>query len=372
MNSEQSADLASHPMAFLLEGDFGLHVPKTGDICTGHIVSISGSHILVDIGAKSEGYIDPREVEQLSPEDRDELEIGGEVTVMITNAEDSRGNISLSITQAIMANEWSKAKEMLESGEEIEVKILGKNRGGLLTQVGRLRGFVPASQLGLTQQEYRDDQIMSQFQGKALKAKVIEVDPDRNRLILSAKEAADKAKKSQRLEKISHIEEGSTMQGKIVNMERFGIFVDVGGIQGLVHLSELSWSRISSPEELYSIGEDVEVLVLNIDEEKARIALSIKRLKDDPWKVADGVFNEGDFVDARITKIEKYGAFAELKHEVALEGLIHLSEFKGEKVKHPSHEVNEGDITQVQIIKIDLLKRQLGLSLNFSQELEEA
>ncbi len=371
MSSEQSADIASHPMAFLLEGDFGLHVPKTGDICTGHIVSISGSHILVDIGAKSEGYIDPREVEQLPPEERDELEIGGEVTVMITNAEDSRGNISLSITQAIMANEWSNAKALLESAEEVEVQILGKNRGGLLTQVGRLRGFVPASQLGLTQQEYRDDFIMSQFQGKTLKAKVIEVDPDRNRLILSAKEAADKAKKSKRLEKIAHIDEGAVLNGKIVNMERFGIFVDVGGIQGLVHLSELSWSRITSPEELYSIGEEVEVIVLNIDEEKARIALSIKRLKDDPWKVADGVFTEGTLAKARITKIEKYGAFAELQHDVSLEGLIHLSEFKGGKIKHPSHAVAEGEIVTVEIIKIDIDKRQLGLSLNISQELEE-
>ena len=363
MNSEQSADLSSHPMAFLLEGDFGLHVPKTGDICTGHIVSVSGSHVLVDIGAKSEGYIDPREVEQMSPEDQAELEVGSEVTVFVSNAEDSRGTISLSINQAIMANEWSNAKDLLKSEEEIEVSILGKNRGGLLTQIGRLRAFVPASQLGLTQHEYRDDYIMSQFQGQTLKAKVIEVDPDRNRLILSAKEAAEKAKKSKRLEKISNIEEGAILSGKIVNIERFGIFVDVGGIQGLVHLSELSWSRISNPHEHYTVGETVEVFVLNIDQEKARIALSIKRLIEDPWKTADGVYSEGDMVPVVITKIEKYGAFAEIQGDVSLEGLIHLSEISEERIKEPTEIVNEGDKVTVQIIKIDMKKRQLGLSL---------
>lgn len=353
-------------MAFLLEGDFGLHVPKTGDICNGFIVSISGSHILVDIGAKSEGYIDPKEVEQLPADERAELEVGGEVTVFVTNAEDNRGTIGLSITQAILANEWAKASAYLESGEEIEVSILGKNRGGLLTQLGQLRAFVPASQLGLTQQEYKDDSIMSQFQGKKLKTKVIEVDPDRNRLILSAKDAVNHAKKSKRLERIANLEEGGVLNGTIVNIEKFGIFIDVGGIQGLAHLSELSWSRISNPQEIYEVGQSLDVMVLNIDTEKARIALSLKRLKDDPWVVAAGVFSEGDQVPATITKIEKYGAFAELGHEVALEGLIHLSEFGPTKVKHPSMVVEEGEQVVAEIIKIDLEKRQLGLSLKHS------
>ncbi|MFK7804918.1 MAG: 30S ribosomal protein S1 [Anaerolineae bacterium] len=364
MNEEQSADLSSHPMAFLLEGDFGLRVPKAGEICNGHIVSVSGNHILVDIGAKSEGLVDPREIDQMSADEKEALEMGAEVKVLVTNPEDSRGTISLSIAQALTAEEWANAKALLESGEEIEIVISGRNRGGLLTQIGHLRAFVPASQLGLAHHEVRNDQTLAQFQGQTIRAKVIEVDSERNRLILSSKDAAGKAKKAKRLEKISNIEEGKILPGHIVNIERFGVFVDIGGIQGLVHLSELSWSRISNPEELYSVGDAVEVFVLNIDEEKARIALSIKRLLDDPWKEADGIYTEGEFVPAVITKLEKYGAFAEIQGAAPIEGLIHLSEIsEEERIEHPSQIIDRGDKMMVKIIKIDMKKRQLGLSL---------
>lgn len=364
MNEEQSADLSSHPMAFLLEGDFGLRVPKAGEICNGHIVSVSGNHILVDIGAKSEGLVDPREIDQMSELEKQELEIGLEVKVLVTNPEDNRGNIGLSISQAVTAEEWANAHELLKSGEEVEVTIIGRNRGGLLTQIGHLRAFVPASQLGLAHHEVRNDQTLSQFQGQTIKAKVIEVDADRNRLILSSKDAAGKAKKAKRLEKISNIEEGKILPGNVVNIERFGIFVDIGGIQGLVHLSELSWSRISDPEELYSVGDSVEVYVLNIDNEKARIALSIKRLHEDPWQQADGKYSEGEIVPVVVTKLEKYGAFAEIKGEAPIEGLIHLSEISCEdRLTHPSQIMNRGDEMLVKIIKIDKKKRQLGLSL---------
>ena len=363
MNGEQAADLSSHPMAFLLEGDFGLKVPTMGEICTGHIVSISGNHILVDIGAKSEGLVDPREVEQLESDQRKALEIGAEVKVLVTDPEDSRGTISLSIQQAIMAEEWNKARELLKSGEKIEVTIAGKNRGGLLTNIGMLRAFVPASQLGLSQHEIRNEQALAFFQGKQLTAKVIEVEPDRNRLILSAQEAGLATKRKKRLERLAELEEGSVMTGRVVNIERFGIFVDIGGIQGLVHLSELSWTRISNPEHHYSIGDEVDVYVLGIDEEKARIALSIKKLMEDPWKTAEGVYQEGDVVSVSITKIEKYGAFAVIEGGIPLEGLLHLSEISDEKIDHPSQIMKKGDEFMVKIIKLDMKNRQLGLSL---------
>ena len=172
MNEEQSADLSSHPMAFLLEGDFGLRVPKAGEICSGHIVSVSGNHILVDIGAKSEGLVDPREIDQMSADEKEALEMGAEVKVLVTNPEDSRGTIGLSIAQALTAEEWANAKALLESGEEIEIVISGRNRGGLLTQIGHLRAFVPASQLGLAHHEVRNDQTLAQFQGQTIRAKV--------------------------------------------------------------------------------------------------------------------------------------------------------------------------------------------------------
>ena len=363
MSTEHSMESADHPMAFLLEQEFSLRIPKPGETCTGYIVSNSGKQILVDIGAKSEGLIDPREVEQMSHEDRSQLTEGEEVCVYIVDSEDSHGNILVSIEQAIAENDWQEAKNMLETEIQVECQIIGHNKGGLLTELGALRAFIPASQLGIPPHELRSEKALAQFVGQTLVTKVIEVDRSRNRLILSAKEAALHLRQTLRRKKLTQYEEGQIVNGNVVNIEKFGIFVDIGGIQGLVHLSELSWQRVNDPKALYSVGDKVDVYILNIDNDKSRIALSVKRLKEDPWVTINSHYKEGDFVPATITKLEKYGAFARLQGDLPLEGLIHISELSEEKVKNPQEVVKLRESVVVKIIKINQKEKQLGLSI---------
>jgi small subunit ribosomal protein S1 len=354
-------------MALLLNDDFFVDIPKVGEVRDGEVIDYNGKEIMVDIGAKSEGLILSDEVDSLDEESMDILAVGNTVRVMVVSTEDRNGNIILSYTKALQEEDWILANELLESQETFKGKAVGYNRGGLLVKLGQVRGFVPASQLGNHRrtrgQRGSNEERLANIVGETITAKVIEVDRGRNRLILSERAAMKEIRAAQRERVLENIEVGETLPGKIVNLADFGAFVDIGGIEGLVHLSELSWKRVDHPSEILNVGDDVEVYVINIDEERFRVGLSLKRLEPDPWTIIRSVYSEGELVEATVTNLTRYGAFARINDDYALEGLIHVSELAEEHVEHPQDIVRKGQVVAARIIRIDPEQRQLGLSL---------
>lgn len=357
---------SSHPMDFLLDEE--LNLPSAGEIRTGFVVSQRNSEILVDIGAKSEGVINSREIASMDAETFAALGVGNEVLVYVVNPEDSNGNITLSYTKAKEEEDWAKAIELLESQEVCECSVVGFNRGGVLVDVGRIRGFVPNSQLRRDRRLRRDEQSEQQrtlqaMIGEIVRAKIIEVNRERNRLILSETAASKEIREAQKAAVMSTLKVGDVFDGRVVNLANFGAFVDIGGVEGLVHLSELSWKRVSRPSDVLQVGDEVKVSVLKIDDDRQRIALSIKRLESDPWTLIENMYQVGQLVEATVTRLTKFGAFARLNDDNELEGLIHISEMAEDRVEHPRDVVKVDDSVMVRIIRVDSEQRQLGLSL---------
>ncbi len=361
-----SSGQPSHPMDFLLDEE--LNLPSAGEIRSGWVVSQRNNEILVDIGAKSEGVIGGNEISDMDAETLDKLSVGNEIQVYIVNPEDNNGNIILSYAKAKEEEDWVKAVDFLESQEVCECKVVGFNRGGVLVDVGHVRGFVPNSQLRRDRHIQRGDQIdkqraMQALVGQTLNAKIIEVNRERNRLILSETAASKEIREAQKAEIINNMEVGEVFEGQVVNLANFGAFVDIGGIEGLVHLSELSWKRVSKPSDVLKVGDTVKVSVLKIDHDRQRIALSIKRLEADPWTLIEDTYQIGQLFEATITRLTKFGAFARLNDDYQLEGLIHISEMAEDRVEHPREIVKVDDKVMVRIIRVDAEQRQLGLSL---------
>ncbi len=356
---------SDHPMNFLLTQE--VYMPKVGEVRPGHIVAVRNNEILVDIGAKSEGLITNQEINSLDSATKASLIEGEEIMVYVLDPEDGNGNIILSYRKAAEEKDWVTAADLLESQDVYESEIVGFNKGGVLVTLGQLRGFVPNSQLGrnrLPSGSYEDRQrAMQTLVDEPVTVKVIEVDRDRNRLILSELAATREIRQAAKDEILANLEEGAVIEGRVVNLADFGAFVDIGGIEGLVHLSELSWKRVQSPDELVNRGDVVQVQVLNVDQDRQRVALSMKRLEADPWSHIDELYSVGQLAEAQITRLTKFGAFARLDDDYQLEGLIHISELAEERVEQARDIVKPGDRVTVRIIRLDPKQRQVGLSL---------
>ena len=347
--------------------DANFDVPVRGDIREGTIVSIGRSEILVDIGAKSEGVIDSRETERMSSSERSNLVEGESVQVYVVNPEDRNGNIILSLAKAEEEMDWRWAEELLDTQEILEGEISGYNKGGLLVQMRRVRGFVPASQLDNIRRDIRagssPDDRWAHMIGEQIQVKVIEVDRSRNRLILSERAAMKEWRESQKDRLLDELQEGEVCEGRVINLADFGAFVDLGGADGLIHLSELSWKRVSHPREVLGVGDQVKVYVLNVDRDRRRIGLSLKRLEPDPWSSIEQTCQVGSLVEGSITKLTKFGAFARLTGMDEIEGLIHISELSEEHVEHPREVVEDGQLVTMRVIRVDSQRRRLGLSI---------
>lgn len=353
---------SGHPMDFLLTEN--LNLPVAGDIREGWVVEKRSNVLLVDIGAKSEGVIGSRELDSLDKDTHEALAVGNKIKVCVIDPEDQNGNMIVSYTQAAKEEDWITVAGYLETQEVCRAKIIGSNRGGLLVKLGELRGFIPNSQLRRDRQLRGHNEADLQAQiGEPIDTKVIEVDRDRNRLIMSERAAEEEIRRAKRLELMAELQEGDERDGRVVNLADFGAFVDIGGLEGLVHVSELSWKRVNNPGEVLELGQEVRVAVIKIDEERQRLALSIKRLQPDPWSFLEEQYQVGQLVEATVTRLTKFGAFARLSDEFELVGLIHISEMSDEHVAHPRDVVNSGELVMVRVIRIDPEQRQLGLSL---------
>jgi len=358
--------LDTHPMAALLdEIERSLQEPQMGEIRTGTVVDKSANELLIDIGFKSEGIVQGRDLEKLD-DLFDSLQIGDEVPVCVVK-EDKDGQVYLSISRAMAEKDWETAEDLMKSQEVFDAIVETFNRGGVIARLGQVRGFVPASQLSsisINGQEADDetDARLGDLIGSALKVKVIDLDRKRNRLILSERLAMREWRRKQKEQLLDSLKEGEVFQGTISSIADFGAFVDLGGADGLIHMSEMSWNRINHPSEVVSVGDKVKVQILNVDLDKRRIGLSLRRLQQEPWAVIDTVFEIGQVVRGRITKLVNFGAFARIE-ENGIEGLIHISELSDKRVAHPKEVVKEGEEYDLRIIRIDTDKRRLGLSL---------
>ena len=357
-------------MAELLaqEEDF-FRVVQPGEIVKGVVASKRPGEILVDVGAKSEGIVDSKDLANLSEEELAKIKIGETISVYILSAqtdEDGEGHrIILSLSKARIEGDWDEAERLFKAQETIESTVIGNNKGGLIVNFGQVRGFVPGSQLVNAQfgGANRPDR-WSQLMGETLKLKIIEVDRSRNRLILSERAAADEIRKEKEKEKeyfLSELVEGDVRAGRVTSLANFGAFVDIGGVDGLIHLSELAWTHVSHPGEVLKVGDEIQVYILNVDRDQKRVALSLKRLEPEPWSQVFDYYEINQIVDAVIIKLTNFGAFARIDDRI--EGLIHISEISDKNITHPREVVSEGDQVRVRIIHIDPERRRMGLSM---------
>ena len=345
---------------------------KYGDVVDGFLMQIDRDEILVDIGSKSEGVIPSREVSTLTTEERERLQVGDQVLVFVIQAENQDGHAVLSIDKARQEKSWRRLQTQYEAGEMIEAEVTNYNKGGLLVNLDGVRGFVPASQV--TEIRGGDDASkqadMARLVGSKLSLKIIEINRHRNRLILSERQAVQERRDAMKERLIQEISEGEIRRGRVASIADFGAFVDIGGADGLVHLSELSWSRIKHPSEVLRVGDEVDVFVLGINPTEKKIALSIKRTQREPWSQVAEKYQVGELIRGTITQLANFGAFARI--EDGVEGLIHVSELLDDRVVHPRNLLREGDTLPLRIIRIDPQRRRIGLSLRRALDDPEA
>lgn len=363
-----STDQEIHPMRKMLEDYLSCRQIKPGTIVTGIVVRATNNSVIVDVGAKCDGIVPEQDLARLTPEERAAIREGEEVFVYITRIGDESENIVLSLSRARMARDWYEAQRLLESGETLESQVVGCNKGGVIVQVGQIRGFVPSSQLDvsrLTSSSPRLDGDMrwKGLLGTTLRLKVIEVDQSRNRLILSERMTLRERSEERRQSLLDSLSEGDVVDGKVTNLTDFGAFVDIGGVDGLVHLSELSWKRVAHPREVLKIGEEVKVYVLGVDRERQRVSLSIKRLQPDPWVAIEERYHQGQLLEGVITRLTKWGAFASIVGDEAIEGLIHISELDESQAVNPEEILRPGQVVTLRVIEVDGSRRRLALSL---------
>ncbi|GAB4453520.1 MAG: 30S ribosomal protein S1 [Anaerolineales bacterium] len=351
--------------SLLNEQDLNIDLPQAGEIRKGHIASISPSQILVSIGAKSEGVVSGKELEQLSAKEREALQVGQEVYVYVLSPEDANGNVVLSLKRAQEEIAWEKVEKHLEENSVINSKIIGFNKGGLIAAVEGLRGFIPSSQVSALRRMQSTgetpEQRWQKMIGEPISVRVIEVDRERRRLILSEKAASPETRQSIKERVLEELHEGEVYTGRVTSIANFGAFINVNGADGLVHLSEISWDHIEHPREALEVGQEVKVKVINIDREKKRIGLSIRALQEDPWKARLSKYSVGQLVEGVITRLTKFGAFARLEGDI--EGLIHISEISENRIEHPKEVLKEGDVKTLRVIRIDPEQHRIGLSL---------
>jgi small subunit ribosomal protein S1 len=327
-----------------------------GDVVTGTVVRVDKDEILVDIGYKSEGVIPVAELSiRRSVNPDEEVTIGDEIDALVLQKEDADGRLILSKKRARFEKAWKRIEAAAESGEPVEGHVIEVVKGGLIIDLG-VRGFLPASLVDI-----RRVQDLEEYRDQVLLCKVIELNRSRNNVVLSRRAVLEEERKEARQQILDRLSPGVEVEGQISNIVDFGAFVDLDGIDGLIHISELSWSHVNHPSEVLEIGQRVRVKVLDVDRDRQRISLGLKQTQTDPWQRLMDECSQGDVVAGRITKVVTFGAFAEIVSGV--EGLIHISELAEHHVENPREVVQQGQDVNVKIVEIDPERRRLSLSL---------
>jgi small subunit ribosomal protein S1 len=327
-----------------------------GEVVNGTVVRVDKDEVLVDIGYKSEGVIPVSELSiRRSVNPADEVSVGDEIAALVMTKEDAEGRLILSKKRARFEIAWKAIEQAHEQGRPVTGRVIEVVKGGLILDLG-VRGFLPASLVDI-----RRVQDLDEFLGQELNCKVIELNRSRNNVVLSRRAVLEEERKADRQRILDGLNPGDVVKGTISNIVDFGAFVDLDGMDGLIHISELSWSHVNHPSEVLEIGQEVEVKVLDIDRERQRISLGLKQTQADPWQQVLESYNEGDVVSGKVTKVVTFGAFVEILPGV--EGLVHISELAQHHVENPREVVSQGDTVNVRILEVDAERRRLSLSL---------
>ncbi len=327
-----------------------------GTVVTGRVVRIDKDEVLVDIGYKSEGVIPNNELSiKKNVDPNDEVELGEEVDALVLIREDQDGRLIMSKKRARFEKAWRRIEAAAESGDVVEGTVIEVVKGGLIIDLG-VRGFLPASLVDIRRVANLDE-----FLHQPIECKVIELNRSRNNVVLSRRAVLEEERKEQRQEILDRLQPGLVVEGQISNIVDFGAFVDLNGIDGLIHISELSWSHVNHPSEVIAIGDTVQVKVLDIDRDRQRISLGLKQTQEDPWQRIVNTYNLGDDLEGKVTKVVTFGAFVEIMDGV--EGLVHISELAPHHVENPREVVQPGDPVKVKILEIDSERRRLSLSV---------
>ena len=332
-----------------------------GDLVTGTVVKIEHDEVLLDIGFKSEGVIPARELsirKDVNPEDV--VSRGDTIEALVLQKEDKEGRLILSKKRAEYERAWNRVEEKFNAGENVEGEVIEVVKGGLILDIG-LRGFLPASLVDL-----RRVKDLNAYLGTRIEARVIEMDRNRNNVVLSRRVVLEEARKAERSEILSKLKPGMRLRGTVSSIGDFGAFVDLGGIDGLIHISELSWNHVNHPSEVVKVGQEVEVQVLDVDLNRERISLGLKQTQEDPWRSLVKKYPVGAIVEGTVTKLVTFGAFLDLCD--GIEGLVHTSEMAKQHVDAPSQVCKVGDKVQVKVMEIDLDRRRISLSMKAAAE----
>jgi small subunit ribosomal protein S1 len=357
------ADESQAEFLMLLEQSFQeMESARRGDILTGTILAIDRQGIIIDLGLKRDGVVQRSEFEALG--NNNPYEIGQKIKVMVIRTEDQDGNLVVSISQARASKDWDVAEEHMENGSIYEGEVVLANHGGLIVPFGNLRGFVPASHVlnlprGLDDTER--EQHLRQFIGQKLSLKIIEVNPQRRRLVFSQREAQRESRDAAKERLLSNLSEGDIVKGMVSSLRDFGAFVDLGGADGLIHVSELSWHRVRHPRELLSVGMEIEAYVLQLDQDGKRIGLSLKRLEPNPWSEIAERYAIGQEVEGTISRAVSFGAFIEL--DGGIEALLHVSQMPPEAAQSPEQYFHIGQRITAKIISLEAERQRIGLSV---------
>jgi small subunit ribosomal protein S1 len=350
--------------------------PQRGELRDGLIMQIEENGVLVSIGTKREGVIPSQDLRQMGEEFISALKVGEPIQVYVQDPENREGDLVLSLTMVQVAKDWELASKLHEEGGIVQGKVVGFNKGGLLVQFNRIRGFVPASQVaqlhGRTAAEERQ-QALQRMVNQEIPLKVIEVDRERNRLVLSERSATQEWRKAQKHRLLTELQPGDILSGRVNQLTNFGAFIDLGGADGLAHISELSWQRVNHPREVLSPGQEVKVMVVEIDRDRERIGLSLRKLQDNPWDTIDQRYTLGQLVSGPVTNVAPFGAFVQI--EEAVEGLIHASELDVDPQIQPRDVLQPGQLVTAKVISLDRQRQRMGLSLrrvNEGEKSEEA
>ena len=402
MNPSPQENGPSQEMGELLDSMKPIKPLRRGDVVEGVVMRADADGIFVNVGAKAEGVVPPGEMKTLDPAAREQISVGDDIVTFVVRPETAEEGAILSVDRAVGEQGWRVLEVAMESGEIIKGKILGFNRGGAIVEAEAVQGFVPISQLvSVPRAHFRTAQEQAERRraaeqtsveaeggeaeaspapdpperdpreeqiGKELELRVLEVNRSRNRAVFSERQAIQERRDAQKARLIEELREGEVRQGKVTGISSFGAFVDLGGADGLIHISELSWGQVGSPDEVVRVGDELNVYVLRVDAENKRIALSLRRLHPEPWETINERYQVDDIVDATVTKLTNFGAFARV--EGAVEGLIHISELSARMISHPREVVGEGEAVRVKILRIEPERRRLGLSLKQAEDEE--
>ena len=352
-------DISDEEMNSLIDGtvtDF-----NEGDLVTGTVVKVERDEVLLDISYKSEGVIPSRELsirKDVNP--ADVVALGDEIEALVLQKEDKEGRLVLSKKRAEYERAWNAVEAKFQSGETVEGEVIEVVKGGLILDIG-LRGFLPASLVDL-----RRVKDLTAYMGTRIEARVIEMDRNRNNVVLSRRVVLEEARKAERQEILSKLQVGMRLKGTVSSIVDFGAFVDLGGIDGLVHISELSWNHVNHPSEVVKVGQEVEVQVLDVDLNRERISLGLKQTTEDPWRTLVKKYPVDAIVEGTVTKLVPFGAFVDLGD--GIEGLVHISEMAKQHVDAPAQVCKVGDKVQVKVMEIDLDRRRISLSMKAAAE----